>query len=146
LTALAEGVVVSSDIVAEEAEGRADAAREATGAWCVEQGYPAEGGQCPGGLDHYRDLMQAWEDAVLALEAVSGALHVGQDALDAWVHSGELPQTWGPFCADIGDGVNHLLALLEDVGVDVPAALTQAAPYASSICTVAGEYFSPTEG
>jgi hypothetical protein len=97
-------------------------------------------------MANYEGRMSVWNEGVLGLRGVRDSLYVAQAAVTAWIESGSLPASWGPFCATIEEGVQGILTMLGGIGVDVPAALQAASGFASEACELAGPWFAAIGG
>lgn len=96
-------------------------------------------------MTRYDAIMGAWDELADALEAATASLLLGQSAVDLWISGQGLPDDWGQFCEDVETSLERVIELLETCGVDVPSGLAPALEHASTVCVVAGEYFSPGE-
>jgi len=91
--------------------------------------------ECADPLALYDASMAPLDRAVDGLEVAVEALRVAQAALDAWVATGQLPDT-GPLCRALGDALAPLAGLLDQAGVDVPPVVAGAGPAVEAICVV----------
>jgi len=136
LNVMAEGVSSVDEIVSREIPDRASAARS--------QVLSEEYTDVEVGMARYMALMRDWYELTDALEIAHESLRIGQGALDVWVNSGDLPEEWGEFCGGIGDALQAIVRLLGECGINVPESIEGAVPWASSVCEIAGRYFSGT--
>jgi hypothetical protein len=88
----------------------------------------------------YQQVMAPWFRLADSLVVARQVLIGGQHALDSWIRSGELPQSWGVFCEDIEDALQAVVTLLESCDVEVPAGFQVAIDYAEEICMLAAPY------
>lgn len=140
LSSLAHGLEASDALVAEAIPQAASRARTQV----LEERESDPGMTVDEAMARYEHLMGAWNQTVTALRAVRASLYVGQDAVTAWVQSGDLPASWGTFCGAIEAGVRDLLRLLEECGVEVPEIVLGIAGYSAQACEIAGPWLART--
>jgi len=138
LTAMADGVNSTGSLLAQEIPAVSAVAREDL-AMRVRVGRLSPGEA----MSVYIIIMDRWNGFLVRLEIAREVLLVGQRAFDIWVDTGELPGSWGAFCADIEGALTDVLSLAETCGFDPPSELVVASQYASEVCLLAADWFSP---
>ncbi len=129
LTATAEGVSVAAEVLNEQTpELVKTAAAEAEVACpdpCSRETY----------TDYLDEKLLPLNRAVTGLKVARDACFVAQGTQDAWVASGELPDT-APLCKALGAAVSPVPQLLTDAGVkNVPAEVSAlAGPATELVC------------
>lgn len=89
------------------------------------------------GMDRYRELMESWYLLMESLVLSRRLLLIGQDALNIWYSTGELPNKWNQFCDGIGGAFVNMMGLLNEVGVDTPEEIAPLIPHVDTMCNMA---------
>jgi hypothetical protein len=136
LTAMAEGVQ-SADAAA------APLAREAAQELIAELQPRVDSGEITReeALEAYDRGMQNWGRLVMSLEGAKIVLRLGQSAVDVWIATGNLPDSWGIFCDAIEHSITAVLEGLLLCEVDVPASVFVLSRYASEVCVMTQDFY-----
>jgi hypothetical protein len=132
LTGLAEGIDAADRALVAEIPEQRDAAIAGARTRCAVT-------LCQDPLVYYDEAMAPLDRAADGLEVAVEALHVAQAAQDAWVASGDLPDT-DPLCEALSEGLGTVPDLLDEAGVDVPAGLSGLSGVLDMICGVVARW------